>query len=188
VGPLLIGSDISPAEATRLCAEGFLVRSVCDVVVPADVPLDDAGRAACLALLMARDGIDTGVWVVGYESAAWVHTGAPARGGVPERVELLGPRGRGPRYQSPIVHRQCHLAADEVRWVGGIRVTSPDRTGADLARMLPAILALRALERLRDSTGTTPQAVANCLSRQRGVRGVTDARHTVQAWLKAEAA
>lgn len=180
---MLTGRDISAGEAARLCDEGLLVRAVCDVVTPVDARLDDAGRAGCVALLTLRDGVDMDVWVVGLEAALWVHTGFPARSAVLEHIDLLGPRGRAPRYQSPIVHRQCRLAPGEVQLISGIRVTSPARTGADLARILPGILALRALERLREAAGTTPESVNDCLALQGGARGVAQGRRTVRAWL-----
>src|SRR4051794_15277121 len=96
LGPLVIGRDLSPAEASRLCDDGLLVRCVGDVVVEPAALETARHRAACVVGLLRHEGVDPEAWVVGHEAACWVHSGWPAvsRRTALETVVVLGPRGR----------------------------------------------------------------------------------------------
>lgn len=75
------------------------------------------------------------------------------------RPELIVPMTRAPRAPGVAVHRVRWTAAADVRWVGGLPVTSPLRTIVDLAGVLgPGDLAA-ALDRARTRRLVTIRAV-----------------------------
>lgn len=182
--PLIVGRDLSPAEASRLCGDGVLVRCVGDVVVEPATLGDPGQRAACVLAALRHERIDPDLWVVAQQAALWVHAGGPPRSTWPalDTVVLLGPRGRSTRYRGTAVHRQGVPGADEIRRLDGLRLTTPARTGADLARLLPPQAAHAALDRLRAATGLGRRDVEAALAAQRGARGVATARRTVAGW------
>jgi hypothetical protein len=66
--------------------------------------------------------------------------------------------------------------------VGGVPVTTPARTAADLARDLPPHHALDWLERLREHAGVAPEDVADQLGAMPYARRVAPARGIVRSW------
>ncbi len=126
--PVLRADDVGGRHSwRRLVRDGDLLPVTDDVAVPAGVPVTAAVRGAALAARVPPRAV-----VVG-ETALWVHCG-----GVPDHdLELA--------YRSSVFR----LGADSVD-VGGVRVTTPERTAVDLACRLPhgsAVEALVALAR-----------------------------------------
>lgn len=118
--------------------------------------------------------------VVGRATAAWVHAGGPP----PARLELLVPPGR--RRLAPDPGRRTHeaeLPADDVLAIAGIRVTSVQRTGLDVARFHPPAEALPMLHALV-GCGLDAHAARDRLAGLAGDRGTLVARSTLTAVLE----
>ncbi len=170
-------------------------------VLPRTVRRDEVGAAAWFGLL--RDGVVRLVWgdlavaadladgpevralavaglvpdrgVVGRRTAAWVHTGRFP----PTRVDVLVRTGGRRTDPHPArVAAEASLAAQDVVHVGRVRVTTVQRTGADLARTLPRGDAVPLLRALRE-VGFDPELALDQLAGLRGQRGVRHAREVL---------
>ena len=168
------------AEATRLCAGGLLRRIAVDVFVAADVPDAPALRARAVRLLVPGRLLAAG-GVVGFTSAAWVHTGWHP-GAPPERIEVLVPPGAN-RYGGPGVRvRQVRVGGADVVLLAELPLTAPARTAADLARDSPWPVARAGLAALAAGAGIGAGDVLACLDRMRRARGAARARQVVARW------
>jgi len=141
------GVRLSAAELTAACLDGHLV-GLGEGYVPADTVETTALRAASLGSLA---GVDLAAVL---ESAAWIHGARdepPARHTLQRATErrLHEPIGRRFVYRDPRVP-----AADLVR-IGGVAVTTPERTVADLARKGTP----EAVEVLREWAARAPAAL-----------------------------
>lgn len=122
------GDPFGHEELQALVADGALAHVIADVYAPAWLRHTPGlrARAACLLLPPAVAGSS----VLCGESAAWIQLG-----GVPgQRLTLISPVfRRGRAAGSPLwqVH-QVELAAEEVRHVSDVAVTTPLRTAGDL--------------------------------------------------------
>lgn len=125
----ILPSDVGEPTYTALVRDG-VTRSVWgDLTVPSDVPVDRRLRAA------AFRGLVPGRAVVGRRSAVWVHTGEHP----PRRVDVLvPPRSRRPDPHPSRTTYECALPAGDVVDLGGLRVTTVQRTGLDVARWCTA--------------------------------------------------
>jgi hypothetical protein len=117
---------LSAAELTAACLDGHLV-GLGEGYVPADTVETPSLRAASLHALAGTQ------LAVVLESAAWVHgvlDDPPSR----HRLQRASVR----RLHEPIarrfVYRDPQLPAADVVVMGGVAVTTPGRTVADLAR------------------------------------------------------
>jgi hypothetical protein len=164
-------------EMASLARNGLVRRVVGRVHVAADIRDSPAVRATALRLLLPRRLLLVPAVLSG-PTACWLAVGGPSPTGldliVPPRVGRTAPRG--------IRVHQMRLEADDVRPLGGLFLTEPDRTAVDIARGVPPDQALPSLRRLRSATGVGPDAVASRLDRMRGARGARQARRTIQLW------
>ncbi|MCR6690131.1 hypothetical protein [Cellulomonas sp.] len=161
--------DLSSAAWTGMLLDGALTPLWGGVAVTGTPPPSAADRAAALAPLLTRRG------VVGREAAAWVHTGAAP----PARACVLVPCGV--RRPDPAPGRYCAealLGEDDVALVGGVPVTTVDRTALDVARWLPREVALPALVALV-GVGLDLAAARRGLQALRGRAHVRDAHAVV---------
>ncbi|RHA41649.1 hypothetical protein [Cellulomonas rhizosphaerae] len=170
VPPLVVHRSAVPASAWHGQLRDGALRLVWgDVAVAADVVSTPELRALALAELVPARA------VVGRGSALWVHAGRPE----PERVEVLvGRRGRHTAPHPRRVSAEAELAPEDVVRVAGVRVTSVQRTGTDLARWLPsrdAVPLVAALVPL----GFDPERALTDLGGLRGQRHVRTAQHTL---------
>ena len=127
--PFLYFADerLSRAELTAACLDGDLV-ALGDAYIPADAVETAALRAGSLAETLGDTLAAT------HLSAAWVHGGLllpPSRHtvqrGVPRRLHV--------RPDRRVVYRDLQVPGDDLQLVGGVLVTTPERTLADLARV-----------------------------------------------------
>ncbi len=160
--PFLYFTDdrLSRAELTAACLDGHLV-ALGDAYMPADAVETAALRAGSLTLTLGDTLAAT------HLTAAWVHGALPlapsrhtVQRAVPRRLHVVPDRR--------VVYRDLPVAADDLQLVGGVLVTSPQRTLADLARVgdaehigaaglladMDPDAAARAIERLE--AGTLP--------------------------------
>lgn len=123
--PLQAGREARPATLEVMAARGQLVRVAADVYLPADTVSSRRSRSAALGVLLGPGD------VVCLGTAAWL-LGAPVP---PEPVEVAVPPETGSRTgrRALQVHRLA-LTPEQVVDDGTVRVTTPARTAADLAR------------------------------------------------------
>lgn len=135
--------DVGGAAAWQgLRLDGALVPVLPDVARSPAVADTPELRATALAPEVAPRA------VVGGLSAAWVHCG----GAPPRRLHVLYRVGQArPRPRVPAVVGRASLLADDVATVGGLSVTSVQRTGLDVARELGPDADLAPLVRLREA-------------------------------------
>ncbi|MGN8245493.1 hypothetical protein ACTHAM_002616 [Cellulomonas soli] len=159
-------ADVGAATWHALHRDG-VVRTVWgELAIARDTPETPQVRAQALARLVPERG------AVARGSAAWVHTGI----GAPTRIDVLVPaRARRPDPHPWRVACEADLADGDVTVLGAVRVTSVQRTGVDVARLLPRVDAERVLAELLD-VGFDPDAALDRLTSMAGQRGVREAR------------
>ncbi|ROS30735.1 hypothetical protein [Cellulomonas sp. PhB150] len=170
VPPLVVHRSAIPASDWHGQLRDGALRLVWgDVAVAADVALTPELRALALAALVPERA------VVGRGSALWVHVGRPE----PGRLEVLV--GRGARHTAPHplrVSAEADLAPDDVVRLAGVRVTSVQRTGTDVARWLPTREAVALVTDLVP-LGFDLDLARTELDRLRGQRHVRTAQRTL---------
>jgi hypothetical protein len=172
-----------PAEADQLLKQGLARRVIADVLVARDAPDSREVRAAAAALLIPVEFQASSGWVVGFGSAAWLHTGASSAPATPPgELQVIIPPGRRRPKLPGVRGRQVALTPDQVIFLGPVPVTDPVRTAADVARDLPVDEAAAALRRLDELCGVRPHQVLQALAGMRYARGVATARQVVRAW------
>ena len=174
-----------PDEAAQLLKQGLVRCVVADVMVAFDTPDSRPVRAAAAGLLIpeaARTAVTGPEWVIGFSSAAWLHTGFTGATAVPDELEVIVPPGRRRPRRHGVRGRQVTLAAEQVTYVGPVAVTDPVRTAADVARDLAAPVAVAALRRLGELYDVRPDDVLQVLASMRYARGAATARQAVRAW------
>jgi hypothetical protein len=128
--PFLYFADerLSPAELSAARLDGHLVE-LGDAYIPADAVETTALRAGSLRGILGETLAAT------HLSAAWIHGALhepPARHTVQRAVSRRLHHVMGRR----IVYRDLAVDPGDLLVIGGVRVTSPERTLADLARVV----------------------------------------------------
>jgi hypothetical protein len=157
---------------------GAVVQPVRGVLMPSAAGADPVARAAAVALVLPdRAAICRGV-------AAWVHgvdARPPWQRSEPLVLECVVPRGTEPPDLPGVVAHVDRLDHHDVARVGGVPVTTVERTALDLARTGPPHMALAALDALAHAGLVDVGRLAGRLDEWRGQRGVAQARRLV-AW------
>lgn len=105
--------------------------------------------------------------VIAGSSAAFLHG-----------TRWVDPRGpvevihRNPRTPAGVVGRRDLLLDGETERIGGMMVTTPERTGFDLGRRGTPVSALARVDALLRATGIQPVAIAQLARRHRHTRGL----------------
>jgi len=160
---------LGPVAYQAMLLDGITRRVRDDLTIPADAAATPELRIASLAALVPAR------CVVGRQAALWVHTGAHE----PLRVAVLvGPRVRRPDPHPGRTTHECELADADVVTLGGVRATSVQRTGLDLARWFPADEALGLIGPLCDA-GFDAASALRTLDTLGGYPGVRDAHSTL---------
>ncbi|GCE75165.1 hypothetical protein [Cellulomonas biazotea] len=168
--PLIVRRrDVGTAAWFALLRDGVLRPLWTDVAVAADLDVSPALRSAALADDVPPEA------VVGRRSAAWVHAGGPP----PDKVDVLVRPGRRAVSTDRRSAAEQALVADDVEFVGPLRVTTVCRTGTDVARFVPGADASRILVELLGA-GFDPHAALRRLDRLPGGRGVRRARAVLE--------
>lgn len=94
-------------------------------------------------------------------------------------VDVMGPAGSSASRRADTFGSTGLLEDADVVDLAGVPVTTPARTGADLARLLARPDALASLDALVGLPGVTPEAVSTVLDRFAGYRGIVQARELV---------
>lgn len=162
---------------TELCRTGELVRPHQGIYVPADLADDSDARIAATALLLPRGA------AVARESAAWVlglDVRPPGRWQSPPLLECLVPLGAVRPARPGINAFISDLPLDDVEMMSGVPVTTPTRTGLDLARYRPRFIGLGAVDALTHAGLTTIDDLAAAAEPLRGQRFIRRAREVIE--------
>jgi hypothetical protein len=116
-------------------------------------------------LWSGRDAVIAGRAAAALHGALWIDAATP--------IEMLWKSGRPP---SGIIVRNERIDADEIVEIGGLPVTSAQRTAFDLARHLPRDLAVRHLDALARATGVSAEDALLLSDRHSKARGLPRAR------------
>jgi hypothetical protein len=109
-------------------------------------------------------------------------------GGEPQdRVDVVIAPGSSRQRAAHLATHEHRLRAGDVTCIAGLRLTTPGRTAADVARLLPPAAVPAALDRLARHTGLRAVDVLAQLERMPYGRGVARARGLVNAWAAAVA-
>jgi hypothetical protein len=174
-----------PAEAEQLLKQGLVRPVIADVLVAFDAPDSWQIRASAASLLIPAEVRANASWVVGFGSAAWLHTGFTSIEHPPSDLQVIVSPGRRRPKRAGIRGRQVALTPDQVVYLGSVPVTDPVRTAADVARDLPADQAVAALHRLGELCGVRPEHVLQVLGTMRYARGAATARQVIKTWTEA---
>ncbi|GAA4743666.1 hypothetical protein GCM10025783_14080 [Amnibacterium soli] len=170
LAPALDPGSFPEAERSVLLLDGEAV-PLGLTVIPVDVPVGPAVRAASLAAAVARFDL-----VVDLRTAAWVHGAVPA---LPRPLTLAVDVSRSRRTKLVVPPpREARFRHDDLLRLGGVLVTTPLKTAFDLLRLDddadPALDALAAaLLREAGLTAAVAAALAHlqpgCPHKQRGI-------------------
>ncbi len=161
---------------TRLVQRGALLRLFMGVYVDSDVPLTFEIRVEAARLALSGDMVlcdRTAAWIWGVDAFAF----AELDGEMP--LECCTPRGRRATERAGCDGGSRDLRPEDWCTIGGVRVTTPLRTAADLACNLWARDALAAMDALARGHGFSAQDLARLLPRYVRRRGVVQARRLV---------
>lgn len=161
---LFVGSEaVAAGVLTRARLRGRGFRALFHGIhVRADVPVTPALRSEAAYLLV--DGVGA---LAGYSAAEVL--GASC-GDLAAPAEVIVPGGNRRAQPGLVVHRGA-LAADETMLRAGMLVTTPARTGYDLARRVPRIEAVAAIDALTHHGKIDPACVLEIAARYPGARG-----------------
>jgi hypothetical protein len=168
--PAVLTPSLFPeAELSAMTLDGDVFR-LGDATVPTDVPVGATVRAGSIAAAARRYGLVAERW-----TAAWVHGVTPT---APRPHQLCNDIGRNERTRMVVGLREVAFLPGEVLLLGGLAVTTPLRTAADLARLEPTSDLLAAtIGALLDLSGVPPVEAAARLAaaprspyKRRGVR------------------
>jgi len=160
----------SPFRARDLLASGLLTRDELrgprwrrlyrGIYVDADVPVDHRLRCSAAALLLPCGG------AIGLLSAAALWD-VPLIG-PDDPVTVIVPPGTSLRTQKHLVVRRMQLDAADVKSMFGLPVTSVARTVFDVARLLPQVDAVVALDAFFNRRKAFPDQILAYLDKHAG--------------------
>jgi very-short-patch-repair endonuclease len=142
-----------------------------DVYVPKDAVLTMNQRAKAAWLYSHREGVIAGLTASALHGAKWVDDYLP--------VELIWPNARRPRGLRTYDMR---LRSDEFTLLGGLRVTTPERTAFDIGRRRRLDDAVARLDALGDATRFSAEDVLAIADRHRGARGLRQLRAALELY------
>jgi hypothetical protein len=161
------------ARLRKAVASREVVRPVRGAYLRADVELTEIARAQVMALVVGRTAVlcdRTAAWVHGVDCLSYAELDDPPP------VESCVLRGHEPTERPEVVGRTRDLRDEDIVVIGGVRVTSPLRTAADLLCLLPRREALAAADALMRAHGFTAADLRRLLVRYFRRRGVIQAR------------
>jgi hypothetical protein len=133
-------------------------------------------RAEAVAKVVPRGTVvcgRTAAWLWGVDALAMSSTG------VLPPIDVMGPPGSARSRRADTSGRTGPLLESDVVELSGIWLTTPARTAADLARLLPRPDALASLDVLMGLPEMSRELVAGVLARFGRYRGVIQARELV---------
>jgi hypothetical protein len=167
----LPGTRLSQAELSAARIDGHVVE-LGEAYIPADLVESADARASTLAPLVRPGTAASG------PTAAWIHGAGDAPPAV-HHVKRSADRRLRPRTSGRLVYHDTLLAASDLQVLGGIAVSTPQRTLLDLAVTLhrdPRVLPwMDQLARVFPGLATEAAAALRTLRRVPGSRAGTAA-------------
>jgi hypothetical protein len=169
--------------ATAACSRAHLrkaiesrevIRPIRGGYIRADIELTEIVRAQVAALVTGETAVlcdRTAAWVLGVDCFDYAELD------VSPPLESCVLRGHEPTERPEVRGRTRDLRDDDIVVIGGVRVTSPLRTAADLLCLLPRRQALAAADALMRLHGFTVADLRRLLVRYFRRRGVVQARN-----------
>ncbi|MBO0847128.1 MAG: DUF559 domain-containing protein [Nocardioides sp.] len=151
-----------------------IIRPIRGGYLRADVELTEIARAQVAALVMGPTAVlcdRTAAWVLGVDCMAYAELDGPPQ------LESCVLRGHEPTERPEVAGRTRDLREEDIVIIGGVRVTSPLRTAADLLCLLPRRQALAAADALMRVHGFSLAELRRLLVRYYRRRGVVQARN-----------
>jgi hypothetical protein len=167
---------VSRDELRLLVATAKVRRLLRGVYVAAGAPETLELRAEAVVKVVPRGTVvcgRTAAWLWGVDALAM-----SSRGDLPP-VDVMGPAGSARSRRADTSGRTGPMLESDVVELSGIWVTTPARTAADLARLLPRPDALAALDVLMGLPEMSRELIAGVLGRFTRYRGVIQARELV---------
>ena len=130
------------------------------IYMPKDAPPSLQQRTLGAWLWSGRNGVIAGRAAAAIHGALWVDPRTP--------VEMIWRCGRPP---TGIKVRNQRIDAEDITTIGGVLVTTPERTAFDLARHLPRDMAVIHLDALARATGITAPRIHLLSDRHPRARG-----------------
>ena len=151
-----------------------LVRPLRGAYLRSDVELTPIIRAQVAGLVLGPTAVlcdRTAAWVLGVDCLRYAELDI-----LPPLESCVLP-GHEPTERPGVVGRTRDLREEDVTLIGGVRVTTPLRTAADLLCLLPRRQALAAADALMREHGFTTAELRRLLVRYFRRRGVVQARN-----------
>ncbi|MGC4110993.1 MAG: hypothetical protein QM747_11340 [Nocardioides sp.] len=151
-----------------------LIRPFRGTYLRADVELTEITRAQVAALVLGHTSVlcdRTAAWVLGVDAMKYAELDRPLP------LESCVLRGHEPTERPGVLGRTRDLRKEDVMEIGGVRVTTPVRTAADLLCLLPRRQALAAADALMREHAFTVADLRRLLVRYFRRRGVVQARN-----------
>jgi hypothetical protein len=161
------------ARLRRAIGSRELIRPIRGAYLRSDVEMTEVARAQVAALVLGHTAVlcdRTAAWVLGVDCMAYAELDD-----LPP-LESCVLRGCEPTERPEVVGRTRDLRGEDIVVVGGVRVTSPLRTAADLLCLLPRRQALAAADALMRLHGFAVGDLRRLLVRYFRRRGVVQAR------------
>jgi hypothetical protein len=162
------------ARLRRAVESREVIRPVRGGYLRADVELTEIARAQVAALVMGPTAVlcdRTAAWVLGVDCMAYAELDASPP------LESCVLRGHEPTERPEVVGRTRDLRKQDIAVIGGVRVTTPLRTAADLLCLLSRGQALAAADALMRLHGFAVADLRRLLVRYYRRRGVIQARN-----------
>lgn len=170
-------AGISDRRLAAMVGSGSLVQVLRGVYLPAALLDDIPARTAAVALVLP-----TGAAVC-RETAAWLHgidVRPPGSHTVPPRLQCLVPESRVPLRRPGWQSFSSHLPSNDLCSVGGVPVTTPERTALDLSRWSPSFVGLAGLDAFAHAGLIDPADLMPRVDAIRGQRFTAQARRLIE--------
>lgn len=168
-GPVRASDAIARGELSRHQRRSRFGTVFHNVAAAKGAHLTAAEKARAAWLWSSERGVLVGRSAAAVHGSYWIDPTLPA--------ELVHSNRHAP---SGLVLRADRLAGDEICLVDGMRVSTPPRTAFDLARRLPQVDAVAAVDALARATGLQLGDVARILDRYPKFRGVRRAEQVME--------
>jgi hypothetical protein len=163
---IFVGSEVLAAGGMTRARLRWNFRTIFPgIYMSKDVPPSLQQRTLGAWLWSGRDGVIAGRAAAAIHGALWVAATTP--------IEMIWQCGRPP---TGVEVRNERIDSDDIVTIGGIPVTTPERTAFDLARHLPRDLAVAHLDALARATGIAATQVCMLADRYPRARGLPRAR------------
>jgi hypothetical protein len=173
-GPFTVAtSGLTSKQLRHAITCGRVVRLLRGAYVSAENPLTELTKAKAAALVIEATSVvcdRTAAWIHGVDCLRYAELDC-----MPPIESCVLP-GRAPTEREEMAGRTRDLRPEDIQVLGGVRVTTPLRTAADLLCRLPRREALAAADALMRLHGFTSSDLRRLLVRYYRRRGVVQAR------------